>query len=198
MPSTSLEPKSSERVLRENSISDGTNRAQIQKILSEPHTISKSRQNSLVKLTKASKNPLLPVRFLNLGTSITTTQTQTTSALSTAVARSTPSKNPTQICFGAGVNAESILLQRLQLIKHFLNVTAPTITCLNQRLPKQNEDITPRVSVSNLTDQQNLSKILMVYENKNESMDREVVVNSASLEDVALSEVCSNYCYLCN
>ncbi|XP_050337266.1 uncharacterized protein LOC126763623 isoform X1 [Bactrocera neohumeralis] len=192
LPCSSLEPKSAERVLREASNSHGTNSAQIQKILKEPHAISKARQSSLVKLTKVNKTPLLPVRLLNLGTSITTTQTPTISALSTAVARAASATNPQQIPFGEGVNVESILLQRLQLIKHFLNVTAPTITSLNQRLPKQNEDITPRVSVANLTVQQNSPKPLMVYENKSESMEREVVVNSASLEDVALSELSDN------
>nr|XP_036216874.1 uncharacterized protein LOC106616869 isoform X2 [Bactrocera oleae] len=192
LPSTSLEQKSPEHVLREASISHGTNSAQTQKILKEPHTISKARQNSFVKLTKANKTPLLPVRLLNLGTSITTTPTPTITALSTAVARAVPSTNPQQIRFGEGVNVESILLQRLQLIKHFLKITAPTITSLNQRLPKQNEDITPRVSAANLTVQQNLPKTLMVYENKTESMEREVVVNSTSLEDVALSELNDN------
>ncbi|XP_036216873.2 uncharacterized protein cmb [Bactrocera oleae] len=192
LPSTSLEQKSPEHVLREASISHGTNSAQTQKILKEPHTISKARQNSFVKLTKANKTPLLPVRLLNLGTSITTTPTPTITALSTAVARAVPSTNPQQIRFGEGVNVESILLQRLQLIKHFLKITAPTITSLNQRLPKQNEEITPRVSVANLTVQQNLPKTLMVYENKTESMEREVVVNSTSLEDVALSELNDN------
>ncbi|XP_011196887.2 uncharacterized protein LOC105221526 isoform X2 [Zeugodacus cucurbitae] len=190
---TALVPKSSERVLREASNSKETNSAQIQKIVQEPHTILKARQNSIVKLTKASKTPLLPVRLLNLGPSISATQTQTTAALSTAIARALPATNPTQTPFGSeGVNVESILLQRLQLIKHFLNVTAPTITCLNQRLTNQNEDITPKASVANLTEQQNLPKTLMVFENKSESMDREVVVNSASLEDVALSELSDN------
>ncbi|CAD7005525.1 uncharacterized protein LOC101456504 isoform X2 [Ceratitis capitata] len=55
-------------------------------------------------------------------------------------------------------------------------------------MPIRNE----QKSISNIAAKPNLLNALMVYQNRAQSMDREVVVNSASLEDVPLSELSDN------
>lgn len=103
-----------------------------------------------------------------------------------ATAASALNTNPTTL--NSHVNAEQILLQRIQLLQYFLKITGPAINSLNKRLPIRNE----QKSISNIAAKPNLLNALMVYQNRAQSMDREVVVNSASLEDVPLSEVCSD------
>ncbi|XP_054734786.1 uncharacterized protein LOC129242253 [Anastrepha obliqua] len=161
--------------------------AQTQKSLNESPTTTKTASNTFAKLTKANNNSLLPVNLLNLAVSLTTAQIPATPTITTAVAT-----NSSQTVVGGCVNVESILLQRLQLIKHFLSLTEPSVANLNQRLKHQDEEVTPTASASSLAAQRVLPKVLMVYENKPESMERDVVVNSNSLEDVPLSELSDN------
>ncbi|XP_036326233.1 uncharacterized protein LOC118739158 isoform X1 [Rhagoletis pomonella] len=184
-------PKSSISPSIEDSIAERKKFPEIQRQRNEYSATVKSTPTAsspLLKFTKANNNPLLPVNLLNLAASLTTTQIPLTPTISTAGAA-----NTTQTAFGGGgLNVESILLQRLQLIKHFLNLTAPAVSGLNQRLQRQNEEISATARASCLATQRVLPKALMVYENRPGSMEREVVVNSASLEDVALSELSDN------
>ncbi|XP_017467446.1 PREDICTED: uncharacterized protein LOC108359885 isoform X3 [Rhagoletis zephyria] len=184
-------PKSSISPSIEDSIAERKKFPEIQRQRNESSATVKSTPTAsspLLKFTKANNNPLLPVNLLNLAASLTTTQIPLTPTISTAGAA-----NSTQTAFGGGgLNVESILLQRLQLIKHFLNLTAPAVSGLNQRLQRQNEEVSATARASCLATQRVLPKALMVYENRPGSMEREVVVNSASLEDVALSELSDN------
>ncbi|XP_067646705.1 extracellular matrix-binding protein ebh [Eurosta solidaginis] len=172
-----------------------TNVKELRTLLNESQTTTNPISNTLVKLhTKSNNNSLIPLNLLSLAASLPTIQTSVRPTIATAYA-TTPVINSNQFD-GGYINVESLLLQRLQAIKYYLRLTAASaggeLYQQTQRTTQSVEVTSSSTVINNLATQGIFTKSEMVHENKPESMERDVVVNSTSLEDVAHSELSDN------